>query len=67
MSENQTAYLESRVRELEMKLVSQEQQVNVLQKEQDRLRTGWNRVAWAVGGSFLAALSAFVIKGGLVQ
>ena len=59
--------LESRLRELEVQIAKDKVMLDNVLKEQDRLRTGWNRIAWIIGGAVLSAIVTFIVKGGLVN
>lgn len=59
--------IEERLRHLEQNVARDAILIGNLKEEQDRMRQGWSRVIWIVGGGILSALVAFITKGGLAN
>ena len=42
-----------------------EENTAAMKEERERVRTGWNRFFWIIGGAFLTTFVAWVFRGGL--
>lgn len=68
--------LETRLRLLEEMTIGQKHEITALNKTnerleseftkfQDRIRSGWGKVLWMIGGSIIAAFMTWIMRGGL--
>jgi hypothetical protein len=68
---------ELKVREMEITETTMKSQIKTLtellaqtnhaiKENDDRMRTGWNRFFWILGGAFIASVWTWVSRGGLI-
>ena len=65
ITERQTMYVEDQ-HQLEIEMVELKTNLSYLRRGQDSMNANMTRLLFIIGGSFIAGIVGFVVKGGLV-